>query len=602
MNVYERMNNYNNNLDIDPESVSVATFKVARKKTSITYAMLFAHHDKDDNLHYDFYSLGGTFTSSDGEYRKRIIKCDYLATMKEKYAAQFSIIEREVLSKYANKELKFQVDLFTRDVSSDLEKTLSENRVVIDLYCVCWLCDYRDIHRQIIDNHINPAYTYILYQKRDVEVYKEIKDSVNIKQLQSDLSLDHRLGGVKLMPLNIRDLSEQGTMSSPVWREIYASYTCSDLVYNKISLSFPLTGRWFFIQRIHEGLFDNFNMHQKFSNIKLAKKIIKKLNRINDYVRREPSNIINDLNVIVRRIDAELNYTDISMGLMTEYCGRTFRDYPALIKANSADGSVFQDEKIFKKIMFDYIYGCLAMHLNSQIIHSDLHLNNVTIKPTPSHSITVNIGNKYYKLPTAQYQGCIIDFSRCIMVNLEVMHANYSKKQVEFYRRECAHNLISILQGYFPEFVENNSVRLKTACFNNMEIMFKICTLIDVYMLVGNILQMEISESADLHAINYWRYKDFLSQINKYISETIINNLNLVLDDKLTTLEYPVIGLISKFFTEFEVVTSDADLVLLNPKTINFTNGELHNWTRNIKKAELVEEKKYTGAAEWMFI
>lgn len=590
---YHSYSNYNRilnsqymleNLSSAQNSETVVCFKVTRKQTSCIYGFVFIGTDNEIN----FYSFGGTFTSSDGEYRRRAIAFSALQKYKLQYAEQFAIVEAMVVEKFANSEISFQTDFFFDERVKDKqnETAIANSRLMIDLYVMCWMHDYHNIHYKIMENHTNPAYTYIIYQKRDFGVYKQLFDSIKPPNTFQDFQLDisdivgkSDFAGLKIIPMTVHDLTEYNDLKYPIWRELYAMYACASLVIGGICYSFPQAGTWFYIQNTHGGLYDNYSMHQKLQNTATAKAMVDKISQIEDLTHSQssPSNMdssvyINDkfrrvskrLNNTIQYIESNLDYTNTAMCMVFEDRGRTFRDYPQLVKSGvyfPRTEEVFTQAVMFKRLMFEYVYGCVCMNSHLWLLHGDLHLNNVTIaKVQQTRDIKMSslllIENKYYLLPYNTNQGCIIDFSRCILGDVDKLREQYSDRYVEIYSREQTLRLFALLHMHFPSFVDSNINQLQSLAISNFPLLFKIATLIDVFVLFKNIEILYTIEKDLLNEIKAWDALKWVSELFKYAEGEIINLLQQAINETLKKPEdipWPNLVFLHKYFTEFEI-------------------------------------------------
>ena len=197
--------------------------------------------------------------------------------------------------------------------------------------------------------------------------------------------------GQKIIPMYSNEASNYKNIEYSVWRELYISNLCAELVINNISPSFSIIESWFLIQNSHASLFDNIAMYDKHAHAKIAHKISEDIfdvnkytynnnNKRNGFINEKFGKLSNKLINSVNYIEEKLDLSDVSICFQMEYLGRTWKDMPylALTVDRSQITDLFSNYNVFAKIMFDYIYALLCMNVKVGILHGDLHLNNAT--------------------------------------------------------------------------------------------------------------------------------------------------------------------------------------------------------------------------------
>jgi hypothetical protein len=397
-------------------NVITTCFKVTFDSTSCIYAYLHSRCVTKGNkatVVHEFICTGPTFRSQDGEYRNRFIRYDLFTQLFTKYEEIFAQVEEMVVEKLSSGKIEFFVDFYypqsCRVDTKYMNEFVNTSRLAIRLYMLAWLRDFHYIHAKIPENHMNPAYQYIIYRPEDLSTYKEIRKDVEstakceelIKRIEQfymdvddpEVTIERLSCGQKIFPLTVIEAIRTDDINYSVWREMYMTNLVSNLVLNLITPSFPFLGSWFYIQNSHAGLFDNAAMFEKYKHSDIAGDVSQQLRAIDryNYFSRERQNgalsskflqLSKNINRAILYADSDLRLTDLSVCVTSEYVGRTLRDIPNIIaqkKHLHGLDLIFTDSATFAKHMFEYVYAFYCMNTRLGIIHGDLHMNNVTI-------------------------------------------------------------------------------------------------------------------------------------------------------------------------------------------------------------------------------
>lgn len=391
-------------------------FKVTFDSTSCIYGYLHSRcrgGTKTTSITHEFVCSGPTFRSQDGEYRHRFIRYDQFVQLFTKYEEVFSKVEAMVVDKLSSGRMQFFVDFYyPANCSVDpkyMNEFINNTRLAIKLYMIAWMRDFHYIHLKIPENHMNPAYQYIIYRPEDMETYNEIMkvlgEDKKYEQLvdritefyqnidDPDLNIERLSCGQKIFPLTVIESIRTDDINYSVWREMYMTNLVSNLVLNLISPSFPFLGSWFYIQNSHAGLFDNIAMFDKYKHSDIAGDVSRQLRDIDtyNYYGREKQNsalsgkflqLSKNINKAIIYADSDIRLTDLSVCVTSEYVGRTLRDIPNIIAQKQhlhGLDLIFTNADTFAKHMFEYVYAFYCMNTRLGIVHGDLHMNNVTI-------------------------------------------------------------------------------------------------------------------------------------------------------------------------------------------------------------------------------
>lgn len=523
------------------DNISVC-FKATYNGTSCIYAFLHgrcaAGSRSKTAMSPQYVCAGPTYRSQDGEYRNRMIPWSQYVKVLEKYSPVFDIIEKLVLRKMTSGLLTFQTDFYypigcTYD-ESHLEAFVNDKRLPVKFFMMCWLHDYYNIAHKVMENHINPAYQYIIYQAEDRKVLDKIVAIANrykpgysaimsrVSNYHPDIEapitiIDEVQVGQKIFPLSAIEAVKTDDINFNVWREIYITNMASNLVLNLISPSFPFINNWFYIQNAHAGLFDNLAMHYKYTHgaiaadISAGLKALDKHNYVNEDRTKGPvSGKFFRLSRIIHKsiiyADSDIKLTDLAVCMTSEYVGRTLRDIPMLIAAKEhpiGQEMVFTDTEVFTTHMFEFIYAFYCMNSKIGILHGDLHMNNATISRLyqmfsfdgdqimdREAKIAFVVGSDIWVFKHIGFFSNVIDFSRAIIGDYARIEHEFSQRFAEMYFKDQRIRMLQIMYHHFPKLVEKYRVQIESLLSSNFPLMFKIMTAIDAYVIMSNISAM----------------------------------------------------------------------------------------------------------------
>ncbi len=577
-------------------------FKMTLNSTSCIYAFLHCRYGgKKDDITYEFVCTGPTYRSQDGEYRNRFIEWKQFEALFVKYADIFEKVEKLAIDKMKSGKLSFQIDFYYPigcQRSNKFEESINNKRLPIRMYILCWVFDFYNIHHKVMENHINPAYQYIMYQKEDIPTFESIYNNLGQKgywemvdritnkyeNLDSPTwNIQEVQCGQKIFPLSAIEAVKTDDIHFNVWREIYITNMASNLVLNLISPSFPFINNWFYIQNAHEELFDNISMHDKYKHSEIADhvsiqlKTIDKLNYYEENVDKGPISgkflrLSKSIRKAVIYADSDIKLTDLAVCMTSEYVGRTLRDLPALIAHKEHGPGLdlsFTNTGIFTKHMFEYIYAFYCMNTKIGIMHGDLHMNNATIGRL--YSMTSEEIKKYglndphcayyvegkaYLFPHVGLFSHIIDFSRAIIGDYDKLEHEFSPRFAEKYFNDQKIRVLQMVYHYFPSLMDKYHDKIDALVMSNFPLMFKILTAVDTYVIMSNISAMFSIDDA------FTRGKikiapgaiKLLSQLISHAEQLVISNIHAVMEGRISIpedIEWPNLVLIEKNFSSY---------------------------------------------------
>lgn len=587
------------NFVILKSSVITTCFKISLDSTSCIYGYMYSSQS-GKKVQNNYICTGPTYRSQDGEYRSRMIPWKQFNALHVKYADEFGKVEKTILEKLESGRMEFQTDFYyptkmPRD--RNFEDSINTLRLPIRMYILCWIYDFYQIHTKTIENHVNPAYQYIIYQREDAHVLKSILSLMtreqywvmmnHVSKYFDDINLPTRVMsevqcGQKIFPLTVFEAIRREDINFNVWREIYISNMAANLVLNLISPSFPFINNWFYVQNAHGGLYDNISMHDKYLHSSIATDISTQLKNTDKYnyvsQDREKGAISNKFMWLSRSMqksivyaDSNIRLTNLAVCVTSEYVGRTLRDTPMLIVHNEHIKGldlIFTDNEIFTRHMFEYVYSFYCMNSKIGIMHGDLHMNNATINrlyfmANAKGEMYINdphiayvIHNTVYAFAHFGLYSTVIDFSRAIIGDYKKLEHEFSPLYADLYFKEQNARCMHIIYHYFPKIMDSYRDKIESLLVSNFPLMFKILTAIDTFVMMTNISAMfDIDDAFTKGQIKIapCAFK-ILDQLAKHAEKLVIENIDAIIAGTISQpddIEWPNLVIIKKNFSEW---------------------------------------------------
>ena len=584
-----------------------ACFKMSSGGTTAIYAYLYSRFDasKEPNIQHEYFCCSGAFKSQDGEYRNRFLTWFRFKEICEKYPKIIEAVEKLVVSKLSTGSLILTTEFYyPSDFQSSerkFEDEINSLRLPIKFYIFCWLCDFHTTHVGTIENHINPDYLSIIYKIDDQPTYDEVINEVKaekfndlvdrLSKLFRNLDVNYVMNelecGQKIFPMTAFEAIKIDDINFSIWREIYISNLCSNLVLNFITPSFPFINNWFFIENTQVGLFDNASMHDKYKQSAVAESISSQLRDIDkhNYVERsrEHGPINSRFMRLSKRVqraivyaDSAIKLTDLAVCVTSEYVGRTFRDIPAVIANTPSFGfnKIFTDLNVYLKHIFEFLYSFYCMNTKIKLIHGDLHMNNITLfqlykiqydMNVKSPNIIYILRDTIYKMPHYGIYSCIIDFSRSIIGDKQSLAEQYGDRYANLYFREQKMRMMRMLFTYFSKFMERNHNEISAIIENNFDLAFKIMTAIDPFVMCSNVSSMlSIDQYVKTGFIKL--HPEIMKYTNRIASAAeglILENFKRAISGDIKSaddIEWPNYIIIKKYFERYEISDKKSEL------------------------------------------
>lgn len=588
-----------------------ACFKVTLKKTSCIYA--FLHADcKDGAPVPKMVSTGPAFRSQDGEYRSRMIKWKQASAIYDNFADALEPLESYMVGAMDRGELQFQVDLcypfdegkgaWTDKARLKFEDFINERRLPVILYMFCWLTDYHKIFVKTMENHMHPAYQWIIYQEEQMPVYETLRRDLGAEKYDMivefisyyytpEFIASCAAGearplapngvarmmppqcGQKITPMSYIEANRPGDINYPIWNELFLVSMGTNLVMNLISPSFIMINGISYVQNSHAGIYDNMAVHIRYKQSSIADKIT---GQLTDADRRNyddegvPHNnkffkLSGKIRDARKYANTDIKLTDIAICVTYEHGWRTIRDIPVTLGRDTLVNlqPVFTDARHFARHMFEYIYGFYCLNSKFKIIHGDLHTNNVTMmrlhhcedSADQLPEVLYIMEHGAYLFPHSGAFSIIIDFSRACTADHELIRREFGDVCAEQYMLSQRAKLMALLATYMSGYMEKHEESMRRFISTNFDLAFKILSAVDTLTLMSNIEVLFSIDPAfkakegrvviprESMTLLQGLYKEAERLIRYYLTEALNGRIKSP-DD----IEYPNLTIIKKFF------------------------------------------------------
>jgi hypothetical protein len=444
------------------------------------YLIVYYKEDKPKLI-----SIGGTYKSSDAEYRHNILPYNKFMKNVEKYASVFTDDYVEILSK--NK-----VKLKGYNLPDGLD--------IKAFFCIFYMINTVKMVTNQGNIHSIFEFEKIITIPDDIRVSKHYMGLLTQLMTWSHTHLNFSFLGCKMIPLLVGDMVRMNDIKNHVWLEIKIATIVNNLVLNGRTPHLTyIFNKALLDTKKYTHIYDSPDNLVKLSQSKIADQIIfnltksKKLlseNPGNVYVKSSFGDITTSLDDAIKVTDNNIHYTDESLLLFTQHRGITMNSLLYILRPGKPIGVRTSNFK-HKIVLFQNAYTLYV--LNEQgIIHNDFHLNNATIYFDTFHSDvkkyhiysipkhkgkllhkkhTVSELNNYngkdhiieydineqehYYIPNTLCLPTIIDFGRSILkTDFEDEGENLK------YQLTNKGRILNVYKTFYPEFYEKNKKHL----------------------------------------------------------------------------------------------------------------------------------------------
>lgn len=612
------------------------------------------------NIIHRFFSCSPSFLSKDGEYRSGVVNFNTLKLCKTIFSDIWEDLDAYLRNTLYEKNLRLMSDSFYPNAyikknSKELESSILHFDFTFGLFIIAWFKIMFKKYYNSIEIHVNDKFLKILLKDIavDMKFMKQLIDKHGIEKITDfqvicsnyyiqdyDKTTDVRIGQ-KITPLNLSEVQNPFDIAYKPWKEYLVSQTISQLIINNISPGFSLTNRWLYLKNTQKGLFDNIVQSERLERSDKAKIITSLLIQAQTYTYYNPEEVKqttkNEITTwlsrkfrnLYEKIQNPLNYakeelvmSDTALCIFSEYVGRTFIDTLTLCRTsehyNKYLGDPLSNKGInyFIKYMFDTCYNLYCLNVKCGIIHTDMHLSNVTIyngeyyhiepiSKIDNPQILYSLGNNaehQFLFPTTGYNACIIDFSRCIIhpdkINMfkdASLPRIYSiTENIDKFQDIQIEHLLRIYINEFPTF-ESKKDELTLIFKKHFNSVFKLFTALDIYTFSQKI--MMLLESQEIIKISKNGIA-LIEQINRIAENFLTIDVSNLLSNPTYYIEiennpWPMLSIIIQCFSQFNAINMPIGKIL---DIFNF-NNEL-KYSIDIYDMFPPYLKKYTGPIE----
>lgn len=535
---------------------------------------------KLDLITHEYVCHGQTYKSCDGEFRHRFFSYDQFVYIKNHYKKIYDDIKNFITNE---KQIVIQSNSYYPQevlnnksyefINKQFNKNLEYFEIAIYLFMSAWVVGYRDVLYNRKANHVEEKHYIGMYgkdgeksknmaldnvkskQKTFFEYLLKKYDSNQIKTLIEQLTyllkypytLDYNVVecGQKLMPLKIKEIENYGNIKYSPWKEKYINSIVNALVINGISPCVPIYVDWFLINTTDKGLFENEASYTKIDHSEKVKEIIKNLenarrdtyiyNNEEIYLSHKMEGLSSAIEYPMDYAEAEIALSNYTLCTIGEYLGRTFADHPQLLinPKYKYTTNFFETTEYFAKYIFEYVYTLLCLNSKLDIIHGDLHLNNITIFINKSYDkdmvidpyVLFYMDEHSYIFKTFGFYSCVIDFSRSIIGENRIKK-DFADREDEYLIIQ-RRRLMGLMEQLLPEMAEKYKLDIEILLYEKYQLMFKIFTALDTYKVTRAMIEflkdktikenLELLQKMNKIAFNFVRNK-ILQAIQKDIN------------------------------------------------------------------------------------
>lgn len=556
-----QISNIKTEMILKPDNIIVSAFRLIMGNDSIVYAFLYTEANIDSITEFTpkYFCANPPFESKDGEYRPKVGRYENLHVMRQTYSDLLDDIDEYITSKKADMGWSYSVshsyptkfDNIT--MTAAYEKFIESIDVGNKLLMIIWYNSIYNIYYGMIEVHTNEKFSRVLGLEgrqliSDTEFFSEIETKYtsdvirHLRQLQDYFYANPKLEksfrlGQKLIPLSLIESQRVYSIGYKPWRELLVSSRLGDLVINRICPAFSVISRYMYIMANPSSvLFDNNAQMVKVEISKSAMQITDLLKQAsivsNTTYNALMTNITESLKTFVEDkyyvlndlIDDTISYnkkemvlSDVVLAIFSEFMGKTLHNaIESAIRSklyNSYLGDILGRHETFAKFMFEYVYAFLCSNYHKGIVHADIHLNNLCIhamysssyKNTSSlkgtePSVVYNLSPEHiFCLPSTQYYGSVIDYSRCLIRLSDIR--KYMNSDIEYAMSQKLEHIVGTVDTdllisytacrirylyklYFPVFYQKHNVLFEITLQERLSAIFHIITTFDPYMLV----------------------------------------------------------------------------------------------------------------------
>lgn len=375
-------------LSMETSGYTYTTFRSIVKDKSVIYAVAYFRDNEPK-----FLALSPSYDSSRGEFRDSFIEYSALEYVFSKYSKQLEPLEEQVLKAINNTKLDIQINFFpqSKAVHKDLHM-LGVRLMAASIYLIIYKKE-----KAVVQQHIHRVFIDTIKTITKINDYKIEDDKIYKYLFQSGFERPY---GQKITPLPVGSALHINDISYSAWREIFISYAASDMVLNGISPTFPVSLEWSYLEGSTIDMYDNTIIKNKYAQ---NKDVIVTLDRLKDIYRAmdDMTGMYDARERVLQNIQYITSHkllSNISISMINEFIGLTATSITPNIRNAEVPAPnyhrIVTELEYFDKFIFELFYGLYVLHKKVGIIHSDTHMNNISI---------MCLDRSFYKLQGDKY-------------------------------------------------------------------------------------------------------------------------------------------------------------------------------------------------------
>ena len=473
----------------------------------------------------EYLCLSPTFTSSDGEYRHSFLWFKQFQEGYEALAEKLGPIESLVLEEIQKCEIAIEQMFYPNDPV--LNYVESRQRVGLKALVATLAVNAVRAREKTLQAHASAGYVRVMevLYARCKNVFKSWSDADRAEMSVFETGMPdqpHRTQcGQKLIPLTIHEALWVGNINFGPWREMWVNEKVTELVVNSVAPMFSIFNNWAFLNGTNPTLFENRKILHRFGRSRLTENVAELVREARVVIRQsraaETDPGMGQLDAILfqaaKYAQDSLLLTDLAVCATGEHVGNTIGSVPEIVSrsrtVSPAFDRMFKNPAMQARYLFDLCYGAHVLHTRVGAIHSDLHLNNMTLyelsnqfqgtaaadgityAPRYANPLIAYVAGPRgeadtYVFPHDGWFACLIDFSRAILgpgTRTAIVAESGESFATTFYRSQFS-RILRVLEHYVPDLYQTHQEKIKGALFGDFDTFFRVLTAID-FMAIG---------------------------------------------------------------------------------------------------------------------
>lgn len=471
----------------------------------------------------EYVCVSPALESKHGEYRRNFMWRGMLDSLYEKLDTEISRTEEGILRLIGEKALEIDVLFYPETEAEELSGAVEDDRLAIRLLAASILIYSFESTIWGIQSH-----TVHKYKEVFEALVEDVRPTISLEldEVLKQKFVARTTCGQKITPLTMREATLAGDINFAPWREVWVAERATDLVINGLVHGLPIANNWSYLGGIGRDLFENRSMLLKYKkglkaeavvlSLREARERVKEVEeRVREAGEREDYHTGHLDEHIFESIEYAQNYlimSDLGICSTSEFLGITVQSAVDWVRHPPQRPfliHMYETPDMTARYLFDVCYTAHILHTKGGIIHSDLHLNNITIDerytPTAAPSpravpvVAFVAGPRgaadTYVFPHEGLHYCIIDFSRAILGGgaKKDIAREFGDAYAETFFRAQAERALRVLRAHLPGFVEENKVNIRGFLLAEPEIVFRVMTAVD-FLAVGRSFQRHYAE------------------------------------------------------------------------------------------------------------